>query len=241
MTSTMEQGSPASGRGRRLGARQTPNLPPPPGNPVGVRPGGSSSRQRQLPWVALGLLLLTMSILGFALWSIQQGSRSPVLVAAVNIDAGDTIERAQLKLVSIGTDAGLSTLAAGQEDLVVGRVSRGPIPTGTPLSRALVVSASEAVPTGSAVIGALLVPGEYPTPALQTGDEVAIVGTSAAGVTGGVAEDLGRARVWAIEPVENSSQQNLFVSLLLDAPKAAEVANVEAEGRLRLVLVSNGS
>lgn len=208
------------------------------GRPVGVGPGTSVLRRRQLPWVALGVLLLVMSMLGFALWSVQQAARTPVLVVGTAINAGDRIERADLILVSVGADAGLELLRSGQEDLVVGRVARGPIPVGTPLSPALVVSPSEAVPVGQAVVGTALKPGEYPTSALRAGDRVRLIKTTTTlnSDDAGVVE-LGEASVWTVEPLLAAAQQQLFVSLLVPELDAAQVANVAAEGRLRLILI----
>jgi len=186
--------------------------------------------------------LLVMSMLGFALWSTQQAARTPVLVAGENIAAGQEISRNDLVLVSVGADAGLELLEAGQEDLVVGRVARGPVPKGTPLSPALVVSASDAVPFGLAVVGAALFPGEYPTSALRAGDRVRLVSTGASGDgdDAGVV-DLGSATIWTVEPLIASGRGELFVSLLVGDSEAAGIAGVAASEELRLVLVGSES
>jgi Flp pilus assembly protein CpaB len=208
--------------------------------PVGVRVAGGQ-RQRQLPWVALGVLLVVMSMLGFALWSIQQAQRTPVLVAGREIDAGSVIERDDLELVSVGADAGLSVIDAGQEDLVIGATARGPIPAGTPLSPALVVPAAEAVPAGSAVVGAMLEAGEYPTSALQPGDRVKLIETAPAGpaVERDQVVELAEATVWTGEPLDGSSRRELFVSLLVVETSAARVSSAAAAEQLRLVLVGS--
>ncbi|MEL7155007.1 MAG: SAF domain-containing protein [Actinomycetota bacterium] len=140
--------------------------------------GRRRSRRQQLPWIALGVLIIVMSMLGFALWSVNQSTRTPVVVAGRPIAAGATIEPDDLVLVSVGADRGLAVLQAGQEDVVVGRVARGPIPVGTPLSEALIVAPAEAVPPGRAVVGALLEPGQYPSAAMRAGDRVQVVRTT---------------------------------------------------------------
>ena len=101
--------------------------------------GTGRRRRQQLPWIALGVLIIVMSMLGFALWTVNQSARTPVLVAGRSIDAGETIASTDLVLVSVGADQGLAVLQAGQEDSIVGLVARGPIPAGTPLSTSLVV------------------------------------------------------------------------------------------------------
>lgn len=228
-----DEPSSPSRRGERRRDARTPRAP------VGVRQGTPGARQRQLPWVALGVLLIVMSMLGFALWSIQQAARTPVLVAATAIEAGDVIGRGDLTLVSVGADSGLQLLESGQEDLVVGRVARGPIPAGTPLSVALVVSAAEAVPPGWAVVGAALEPGGFPSSAIRAGDRVALIGTAQGSTVAeaGAVSELGEAVVWTVEPLAATGRGELFVSLLVAEDLAPEASNVAAQGRLRLLLL----
>lgn len=240
MTSTIERSASAGGRrGRRSGRAPDGSAP------VGGRP---ASRQRQLPWLALGLLLVVMSILGFALWTVQQAERVPVVVAAHPLAAGHRIERGDLQVVSVGADAGLAVLGAGEIDQVIGSTARGPIPAGTPLSPALVVGAADLVPPGQAVVGAALVPGELPVSTLLAGDRVLLVATSPPGTASGSgvdgevsrAIDLGSAVVWSIEPLDGSGRPELFVSLLVENGVAAAVADAEAGNRLRLILIGSG-
>ncbi|MFV1989584.1 MAG: SAF domain-containing protein, partial [Acidimicrobiales bacterium] len=204
-------------------------------SPVGIAGTGNPRRKRQLPWVVLGVLLVSSSILGFALWSIAQGERTAVLVASSNIDAGAVIQRGDLVAIGVGADAGVRLLEQNQIDLIVGRRARGPIPAGTPLSLQLVTN-TDALPKGSAVVGAALSAGEYPTSALRAGDSVQLIQ-----VAGGAnaAEDglriLGVAKVWTIESLSGSAEPRLFISLLVDESQTVEVANAVSLGQLRLV------
>lgn len=232
--SLARSGEPSSRR-RRAERRRADRVP---NAPVGVRHGTPGRRQRQLPWVALGVLLVVMSMLGFALWSIQQAARTPVLVAASTIEAGDVVGRGDLMLVSVGADSGLELLEAGQEDLIVGRAARGRIPAGTPLSVALVVAAADAVPAGWAVVGAALEPGGFPSSSIRAGDRVALIRTNP--LSGGEeapAASLGEGVVWTVESLAASGRSELFVSLLVVQDLAPEVSNVAADGRLRLLLL----
>jgi len=226
MTSTIERSKPSKvGKKKDLG-------------PVGVRAGGTPERRKQLPWAILGVLLVSGSILAFALWSQKQGERVPVLVAANDIDAGAVIERDDLRLVSIGSDPGVRLLGASQQDLVLGQVARGPIPQGTPLSE-LLIAETDALPGGQAVVGAPLSPGEYPTSALRAGDVVEMV--RVAPRTGDEAvEVVGTATVWTVEDLFSGSEPRLFVSLLVDQELSASVANAVSRDEFRLVLVGAG-
>lgn len=204
--------------------------------PTGVVRG--PGRTRRMPWVALGSLLIAGAIVGFALFTISQASRTLVWVAAADIPAGATIERSQLSLVAIGADPGVRLLARGQEAAVIGAVARSPIPAGTPLSAAMVVGPHEVVPLGQAVVGAELKRGQYPSGRLATGDRVALVATSVGNRTAEDAVSLGTGRIWAIEQPSRSAPDSLFVSLLVPADRATVVANVASQDHLRLVMVN---
>lgn len=227
-------------RGTTSSASPTMTVPPDVGD-VGSSLG-TSQRTKQLPWVALGVLLVAGSMLGFALWSVSQGERTPALVAARDIDAGSIVEEADLAVVSIGADAGAVLLDARDASLVIGEVARGPIPAGTPLSTNLVTQVG-AVPAGEAVLGASLSPGEYPTGQLRAGDRVMLIETldGLATQSGEQPKLVGRATVWSVEELLTSNEPRLFVSLLVAEADVPLVANLESQGRLRLVLVGPGS
>lgn len=203
---------------------------------------GTSQRTKQLPWVALGVLLVAGSMIGFALWTVSQGERTPAVVAARDIDAGSVVQEADLAVVSIGADNGAVLLDAGDAALVVGEVARGPIPAGTPMSSNLVTEVG-AVPDGEAVLGTSLSPGEYPTGQLRAGDRVLLIETldGLATQNGDEPQVVGRATVWSVEELLTSNEPRLFVSLLVPEVDVPRVANLESQGRLRLVLVGPGS
>jgi len=203
---------------------------------------GASRRQRGLPWVALGVLMMAMSTLGFALWSMQQASRSPVLVAKVDIVAGATIGRSDVQLVSVGADPGLSVMGADRVDVVLGATARATIPMGTPLSEALLITASEQVQPGEAVVGASLEPGEYPTPRLGPGDRVGLVAVALGSTSSDeTAVQLGEGVVRGAKALDDFADTRLFVSLVVPQDIAPEVADAAAGNRLRLVLLGHPS
>ncbi len=214
-------------------------------NPAGPTTvvGAGRRRRQQLPWIALGVLIIVMSMLGFALWTVNQAARTPVLVAGRSIEAGQPVTSDDLVLVSVGADQGLAVLQAGQEEAIVGRVARGPIPVGTPLSTSLVVGQAEAVPVGQAVVGALLSPGQYPSSSLQAGDRVRLIRTASVSAAPSDEEAasaaVGEATIWAVEPLDDG-RRLLFVSLLVPEEGAEATADVAAADRLRLVLLGAG-
>jgi hypothetical protein len=195
-------------------------------------------RERRVPWIALGLLLVFGAGLGFAAWSRATSSRIPVLVAVRDVAAGETVPVEAVGTADVGAGPGVHTIAASDLELVVGRVARGPIPAGSVLSPDM-VSDGDVVPAGQAVIGAVLEPGAYPTAALRPGDPVRMVEAAAAGDLAAVPKELGAGRVWAVSTPDGPGANGLFVSLLVPEDQAAAASNAAARQQLRLVLTGD--
>ncbi len=203
----------------------------------GVR--STPSRQRRLPWIALGLLLVFGAGLAFAAWTQATSRQVAVLVAARDVDAGEVVTAAAVRTEQVAVGPGVTTVESGERQLVVGKVARGPIPAGTLLNPALVAE-GDVVPAGQAVVGAVLVPGAYPTASLRPGDHVQLVAAAATTDPSAVLEPLGDARVWAVTDLDAPGTPGLFISLLVPADRAGAVTNAGAQQRLRLVLVAAG-
>jgi hypothetical protein len=197
-------------------------------------------RERRVPWIALGLLLVFGAGLGFAAWSQATSSRSPVLVAARDVAAGETVAVDAITTADVGAGAGTRTVAASDLDLLVGRVARGPIGAGTILSPDM-VSDGDAVPDGQAVVGAVLASGAYPTAALRAGDTVRLVEAGATGDAATTPKELGAGRVWAVTTPEGPGAGGLFVSLLVPEAEAAAASDAAARQQLRLILVGGAA
>jgi hypothetical protein len=216
----------ASGQGRadRMSARRPP----------GSR--SSPARQRRLPWIALGLLLVFGAGLAFVAWTRAASAQVAVLVAARDIAPGDVVPRSALRVERVTAGAKIASTTTARQELVVGMRARGFIPAGT-LVNAAMVSDAEVVPAGQAVVGAVLPPGAYPIPSLHVGDPVDLVSAASTGDPAASVEALGSGRVWAITDVGTPGTAGRFVSVLVPADRAAAITNAAAQQRLRLVLV----
>jgi SAF domain len=194
-------------------------------------------RERRVPWIALGLLLVFGAGLGFAAWSRATSSRSPALIAARDIAAGETVTVDGVGTADVGAGPGARTVPASDVDLVVGGVARGPIPAGTVLSPDM-IGDGDAVPDGQAVIGAVLEAGAYPTASIRPGDPVRMVEAAATGKDPtAVPSELGAARIWAVTTPDGPGGSGLFVSLLVPEDQAAAASNAAARQQLRLILI----
>jgi hypothetical protein len=185
-----------------------------------------------LPWTALAVLLVVGGALAAVVMAGNLGDRTAVLAAARDIDAGERIDAAAVRVVDVAVPEGVAVVAEPDRGLVVGRVASAPIPAGT-LLHADMASGGPAVAEGEVVVGALLNPGELPLADLRPGSRVALVVVPGDG--GGPARELGEATVFAA--VAGPQAGSRLVSLAVEEGLAAEVSTAAAGQRLRLHLL----
>ncbi len=128
----------------------------------------------RLPELAIGLFVMVGFALGAVLWHLSSVDQSSALAIAANVERGETITAADVRVVYVASDDVLATLGEGQMSQVVGRVALVDLPAGTLLTRDLVADAV-AIEAGDGVAGLSLEPGQYPALGLAPGDIVNVV------------------------------------------------------------------
>lgn len=203
---------------------------------------------RRPSWVLIGTLLVALSALLGAWVFTASSERVSVMVAARDIDPGEVIGPDDLRVVEMGATGQVRAVQPSQQDLIVGRAARGPIPAGTVLNTDLFVDQGQTIPTGMAVVGASLEAGASPTSDLRAGDRVDVLGvvrTSSGSVDDSSAQPsaqlIASGTVWSVERSStNSSSGKLWVSILVPVEMQGAVAQAAADGLLRLSLVGAG-
>lgn len=203
---------------------------------------------RRPSWVLIGTLLVALSALLGAWVFTASSERVSVVVAARDIEPGEVIDAQDLRVVEMGATGQVRAVQSSQQDLIVGRAARGPIPAGTVLNTDLFVDQGQTIPTGMAVVGASLEAGAAPTSDLRAGDRVevlAVVRTSTGSADDTAAEPsaklIASGTVWSVErPSTNSASGKLWVSILVPIEAQGAVAQAAADGLLRLSLVGAG-
>lgn len=190
-------------------------------------------RRVRLPQLAIGLLLMAGTALGFVLWHASSSERVPVLTLATDVSRGHVLSVEDLRVAHIGTDDPVATTAADQAGELVGQVAVTDLRAGTFVVAEHFVSGSALTP-GAGVVGLALGPGQYPTPQLRVGDLVNVIVASADDTEGRLLAEAAEV-VW-VEPVGTQGQR--FVSLLTGEPLAGQVATAAANGKVSLVLVA---
>ena len=205
----------------------------------------SAPKRRRPSWVVAGVLLVGLSAL-LAAWVFNATSETmSVMVAARDIAPGEVIDASDLRVVEMGRTSGLRAIQPSQQDLIIGRAARGPIPDGTVLNTDLFAEKGQVIPAGFVVVGASLDAGAAPTSRLSPGDQVDLLGVvkSASATPGDAATAtlLGSGTVWSVERVgSGATSSKLWVSVLVPSDVQAAVAQAAADGRLRLSLRGAG-
>ncbi len=202
-------------------------------------PGLVQPRQRKVPWVVLGVLIVAGAALAFGVWSSALGERQTVVVAAREITAGTVIAAADLRTARLAVDGDVGFVAATRSGSLVGRLAAVTIPAGGLVHPGQVTDGSLLGP-GEAVVGVSLAPGAVPTPNLRAGDRVDVVAVSDPARPAGGDDDgsgvIASAEVFAMVALDDASRA-VVVSLSLPVGDAPAVADAAGAGRVRLVLL----
>jgi hypothetical protein len=204
------------------------------GLPVNGAPAGPVIRRRiSVPRVLLSALLILGLALAGAVVANQVDTRVPVLAAAHDIAAGQTITDADLVVVRVAAESGVATLPDAQRTTVAGQRAAMPVAAGTLLHAGLLGNV-EWPAAGQSAIAVAVKPGHAPT-GLTAGSPVTVLIVPAAGAAGdapaGGPAVQARATVVSVEQAGDQSGQQI-VSLLLAGNDATKVASAAGEARL---------
>jgi pilus assembly protein CpaB len=157
--------------------------------------------RRRLPWLAVllaagGLALILASGGGWGSSGGRSGPGVTLVVAARPLDAGATVGRGDVAEVSVPASESLSTLSHAAAD-VVGRRLSVALPSGAPLSGALLAPAASASAAGHRLVRLQLDAAAVPPDAV-VGALVDVVAAVSEGSDGGRVVTVATARMLAI-------------------------------------------
>lgn len=226
-----------------MATKTTPKRPGGAAPPPSSNGHGSTSRvtvappkgRVRLPELAVGIFVMVAFALGAVLWHLNSVDKAPALALAANIERGETVTAADVRVAYVASDDVLASLGEGQMSQVVGRVALVDLPAGTLMTRGLVADAV-GIEAGDGVAGLSLEPGQYPALGLAPGDIVNVV-RSAEDATGEDTDSV-IARKATVLAVEDLASDRKLVSIAAVEADAEAVASAAGGGALRLVLVA---
>ncbi len=201
-------------------------------------PAGPSLRGRLgRPLPLIGALLVATALAGY--WSVYRATtqRTPVLVAAHDLQAGTVLRPSDLRTAELAGDEGtMAALVAERElETVLGRGLAAPVSEGAPLPRATVAAAGSGPAAFTLVVPALRALGG----SLRPGDRVTVLATFESGA-GARARALARGlRVLTIGvPPEGLDRSSASIPVTVALPNptlAAGLALANTEGKIDLL------
>jgi len=197
-----------------------------------ARRGGRINRSR----AAAGMLLTFLSVATVTTLYARADDRITVVAVQARVPAGQPVTADDLTVVEVPADTALATVAADRAPELIGQVALSTLEPGMLLAPSL-VAAQPLVPTGSAVVGATLKPGQYPV-GLRVGDKVRLVETPASSATQATpAVTRGLAQV--VDLSELPGGTGVAVSLLVPDGSSVVLSSAGAAGRLSLAVVAS--
>lgn len=204
----------------------------------GKVPTNAPRKRRNWRRIGVGAILVAGCGVGGLLTTLSAGNRTAVLVIVRPVAAGEAIERADLREVSISLHPTLHAIRAENLSEVAGKPAAVNLVPG--LLSEKHVGAGPAVADGEAVVGLLLKPGQMPE-GLAVGSPVRIVrfedSFDPEAGRGGGRTLVERARVKEIgdsDGVEGGRK----VSVIVPEAASASVTSAAAVGRVGLALLS---
>ena len=208
---------------------------------------GAHSRLRRLDLrVAIGLLLMTVAVLGGASLIRNAQARTPVLVAAGSVQPGEVIEASDLRVAEISLPAGVSYLSASMEGEIEGRVAAEPLWDGKVLATGSVAE-TPPLAAGMVAITLLLPPESAVGGSVRDGDNVAVLSSPGVNEAGGDQQSsattilLTEVPVLSVRQASTAEGEGLLVTLTLRLEEARAVAEARASGRVDLALLPGGA
>ena len=207
-------------------------------NPDEARPSGPSVRHRLArPLPLIGALLVVVALVGY--WSVYSATthRTPVLVAAHDLQAGSVVRPSDLRTAELAGDAGTMAALVPERELetVLGRELAAPISEGAPLARGSLEASGSGPAAFTLVVPALRARGG----ALRPGDRVTVLATFESGA-GAKARAIARGlRVLTVgetpEGLDRASASIPVTVALSDPSLAAGLALANTEGKIDLL------
>lgn len=196
-----------------------------------------SSGQRRWGRITVGVVLMVGSAWVFASLYLGAGDRREVLAVARNVEASDTLERSDLRVVRVSVDLGVDTVPASHLDDIVGRPVGADLAAGQLLSEdQLARDRAGGLRAGEASVGMVLPAGGVPNDALHRSQAVRVVLRPPSGGEGELTTVTGRVLEW-----DDGEQGDVAIDVAVPDDDAARVSAGAADGRATIVAVAGST
>ncbi|MGW7277517.1 hypothetical protein ACWGIV_04260 [Streptomyces sp. NPDC054844] len=208
----------------------------------------SPPRERKPALAALAVLLILLGALGATMLVLRVGDRVEAIQLTVDIKAGESITKDNVKVVMVNDDSGANFVPWSQRESLMKLQAKSRLYKGTVVVGEMFAGKADMEP-GKATVGVSLKDGQYPA-GLDAGDNVAVyrVGgksssgdqDDSSGSTGGDNSLLVERAVVEAAPQtggDSIASTSKAVTLTVDAADASAVAQAASAGEVAVVLI----
>lgn len=196
--------------------------------------GATFGARRSVPHLLVGVFLVAVCALAFAVTSLRTDPRAAVLALARPVEAGHVLSDGDLVVTRVAADPTVAVVPASERGSVVGRTVTMPLPARGLLSPEVVGPAAWP-PAGQSVIAVGVKPGRAPAGAVAGARVVVLVipPASASAVQAPGAGPL-QAEATVVAARSGEAAGTTVVSLLMTSSDAVRIAG--ASGEVALVV-----
>lgn len=211
--------------------------------PTGTRPAGVQLRARRSPrLIAIGVLIVVLGALGFAVLFSSSINERQVVTVAHAVARGETVSDDHLAVVTVPERLAVATLPASRRAELVGRTALSDLPIGSfPLVSHV---GDDPLPDDQALLGLRLTHGQLPVSPLPGGTEVTLVPVPAHADAATAAETDPALReqsaVVAVAPILLEDASTFVLDVRIPQSEAARLAPWAARGELAVVVTGEG-
>lgn len=172
----------------------------------------------------------------FAALYLSAGHRTDVLVLAHNVGRLEVIDRSDLRVIRMSSDADVESVDAGRLNEFVGRIAGVDLVAGSLLAQGQVLPAErKLLGAGEAVVGVLLGPGDSPVRSLRRGTPILVVVRPPAGSQGDPTEIEGWVFDASSEPLNTRERP---IELAVPRARAGLISAAAADKRVTIVALA---
>ncbi|MGH2703702.1 MAG: RcpC/CpaB family pilus assembly protein [Actinomycetota bacterium] len=187
--------------------------------------------------VVVGVTLMLFAIAGTTSLVRRAQDRTPVLVAARQVEPGHVIEPSDLRVADISLPRGVAYLPASGQGRVVGQIATEALWPGKILGPRS-IARSSTLPAGQVSMSVALKPHRCSAGDLRAGDHVAVISSPTPDRNLPTTILFTDVTVQSVRQAQTSEGSALVVALRLRLEEARALAEAQAKGSINLVLLS---
>lgn len=182
----------------------------------------------------MGLVLFLLGVVATARTIDQAQQRTPLLVAARDLEVGHVLSRGDLRVAEIGLSPGIAAIPASEAEDLEGRTVAAPVSAGQVLAETI-VSSERPLAQGEGALSLAIPPQHALAGSLAAGEDVSLLATEGDGPAARTTVVAARVRVLSVDTVPLQGTEAVAVTVAVPLNEAPALAHAGAVSVLDVV------